>query len=132
MAPSTLHQIDFRSSSTEGISEQTGLPRISSDDWSTLFQLLARETERGKVLILLDEISWMASGDAGFLSKLKSAWDLYFSKNPRLMLILCGSVSSWIQKNIVSSTAFLGRPSRDIKLEELTLPGMQPILASAS
>jgi hypothetical protein len=38
------------------------------------------------------------------------------------MLILCGSVSSWIQKNIVSSTAFLGRPSRDIKLDELTLP----------
>jgi len=31
-------------------------------------------------------------------------------------------VSSWIQKNIVSSTAFLGRPSRDIKLDELTLP----------
>jgi uncharacterized protein len=104
------------------LSEQTGLPRVTTDDWSTLFQLLAREISRRKVLVLLDEISWMASGDAGFLSKLKSAWDLYFSKSPRLMLILCGSASSWIQKNIISSTAFLGRPSRDIKLEELTLP----------
>jgi len=36
------------------------------------------------------------------------------------MLILCGSVSSWIEKNIVSSTAFLGRPSRIIKLEALS------------
>jgi AAA+ ATPase superfamily predicted ATPase len=104
------------------LSEQTGLPRVTSDDWSTLLQLLAREIHRRKVVVLLDEISWMASGDAGFLSKLKSAWDLYFSKNSRLMLILCGSVSSWIQKNIISSTAFLGRPSRDIKLEEFTLP----------
>lgn len=89
---------------------------------ATLFQLLGREVRRGRVLILFDEISWMAHGDPTFLGKLKTAWDLHFSKNPRLMLILCGSVSSWIQKNIVSSTAFLGRPSRDIKLEELTLP----------
>lgn len=101
---------------------QTGLPKLSSDDWGTLFQLLARETSHGQVIILLDEISWMASADPGFLAKLKTAWDLYFNKNSRLMLILCGSVSSWIQKNIISSTAFLGRPSRDIHLEELTLP----------
>lgn len=107
---------------TRLLSEQTGLPKLTSDDWATLFQLLARETARGRVIILLDEISWMAFGDPTFLSKLKTAWDLYFSKNPKLMLILCGSVSSWIQKNIISSTAFLGRPSRDIKLDELTLP----------
>jgi uncharacterized protein len=107
---------------TRLLSEQTGLPKLTSDDWAALFQLLARETARGRVIILLDEISWMAFGDPTFLSKLKSSWDLYFSKNPKLMLILCGSVSSWIQKNIVSSTAFLGRPSRDIKLDELTLP----------
>ena len=104
------------------LSHHTGLPKLTSEDWATLFQLLARETSRGRVIILLDEISWMAHGDATFLSKLKTAWDLHFSKNPKLMLILCGSVSSWIQKNIVSSTAFLGRPSRDIKLDELTLP----------
>ncbi|MGH8295082.1 MAG: AAA family ATPase [Steroidobacteraceae bacterium] len=104
------------------LSAQTDLPRLSSDDWATLFQLLGREVRRGRVLVLFDEISWMAHGDPTFLGKLKTAWDLHFSKSPRLMLILCGSVSSWIQKNIVSSTAYLGRPSRDIKLEELTLP----------
>lgn len=104
------------------LSEQTDLPRLSSDDWATLFQLLAREVQRGQVLVLFDEISWMAHGDPTFLGKLKTAWDLQFSKNSKLMLILCGSISSWIQRNIVSSTAFLGRPSRDIRLDELTLP----------
>jgi AAA+ ATPase superfamily predicted ATPase len=103
------------------LSEQTGLPRVQSDDWGTLFDLLAREVARGQRVVLLDEISWMADKDPTFLGKLKTAWDVQFCKNPRLMLILCGSVSSWIQKNIVSSTAFLGRPSRDIKLEELSL-----------
>jgi uncharacterized protein len=104
------------------LGEQTGLPEVKSDDWATLFLLLARETTRGRLVVLLDEISWMADKDPTFLGKLKTIWDTHLSKNPRLMLILCGSVSSWIQKNIISSTAFLGRPSRDIKLEELSLP----------
>jgi len=104
------------------LGEQAGLPAVRSDDWGVLFELLARETARGQVIVLFDEISWMADKDPTFLGKLKTAWDTHFSGNPRLMLILCGSVSSWIQKNIISSTAFLGRPSRDIKLEELTLP----------
>ena len=37
------------------------------------------------------------------------------------MLIICGSVSSWIEKNILSNTGFLGRISIDLVLEELPL-----------
>lgn len=45
----------------------------------------------------------------------------FFKKNRKLILILCGSVSSWIEKNIVSSTGFMGRPSLYMTLEELLL-----------
>lgn len=82
---------------------------------------MATHTAKGKVVILFDEISWMGSTDATFLSKLKNAWDLQFSKNPQLMLVLCGSVSSWIEKHIISSTAFLGRPSLYLQLDALPL-----------
>lgn len=37
------------------------------------------------------------------------------------MLILCGSISSWIEKNILSSTAFLGRIHYVMTLNELPL-----------
>ncbi len=37
------------------------------------------------------------------------------------MLVLCGSISTWIEKNIISHTGFLGRVSLDIVLEELPL-----------
>ena len=30
-------------------------------------------------------------------------WDLWFKKNPSLILMLCGSASSWIEKNILSN-----------------------------
>ncbi len=58
---------------------------------------------------------------AMFLGKLKTAWDLYFKNNPQLILILCGSISSWIEENILSSTGFMGRISLDMILEELPL-----------
>ncbi len=100
---------------------QLGLPGLKSYDWGDIFTLLSRQTATGHVIILLDEISWMGSKDPTFLGKLKNAWDLEFSRNPELMLIVCGSVSSWIEKNIISSTAFLGRPSLYMHLEELPL-----------
>jgi hypothetical protein len=90
-------------------------------DWGDLFTLLAKQTSEGRVVILFDEISWMGSKDPTFLGKLKNAWDLQFSKNNKLLLIICGSVSSWIEKNIISSTEFLGRPSLYLHLEELHL-----------
>jgi uncharacterized protein len=100
-------------------SEKFGIPKFSMDDWGSLFTLLAQRTEKGRVVILLDEISWMGSLDPTFLGKLKNAWDMQFKKNPKLMLVLCGSVSSWIEKNIISNTLFLGRPSLYITLPEL-------------
>lgn len=103
------------------LGKQIGLSGISAPDWSTLFSLLAHHTNQGPVIILLDEISWMGSKDPSFLGKLKNAWDLEFKKNPDLILILCGSVSTWIEENIISSTAFFGRISLLLKLEELPL-----------
>ena len=55
------------------------------------------------------------------IGKLKIAWDLYFSKHPKLILVLCGSISPWIEKNILSSTGFFGRISLTITLKELHL-----------
>lgn len=100
---------------------QTGLPEIKADDWSKLFLLLAEKVKQGRVIILFDEISWMGSKDFDFLGKLKNAWDLYFKKNQELILVLCGSVSSWIEKNIVNSTGFMGRPSMYMTLGELSV-----------
>ncbi len=98
-----------------------GFPAIKADDWNDLLFSLANETKKGQVVILLDEISWMGSKDPHFLGKLKNTWDLYFSRNPKLILIICGSASSWIEKNILSSTDFLGRISLTLTLRELSL-----------
>lgn len=103
------------------LSNKLGLPELKATDWSDLFSLLAKYTHQGRVIILLDEISWMGSKDPTFLGKLKNAWDMEFKMNSQLILILCGSVSTWIEKNIISSTGFFGRISLYPTLDELTL-----------
>lgn len=102
--------------------QQTGLPEIKTDDWSKLFALLAERVKKGRYIIFFDEITWMGDGDPTFLSKLKNAWELYYKKNPQLILILCGSISAWIEKNILSSTGYFGRIAKKISLKELSLP----------
>lgn len=100
---------------------RAGVPGVHPDDWGNMFWHLSKHTDRGRILIVFDEISWMGSKESEFLGKLKNSWDMYFSKNPQLILILCGSISSWIEENILSSTGFVGRVIMDLVLEELPL-----------
>jgi len=84
--------------------------------------LYAGLTSTGKHLILLHEISWMGGEDKDFAGKLKGAWDNHFKKNDALNLVLCGSVTTWIEENILQDKGFVGRVSLDIVLKELSLP----------
>ncbi|MFO1259251.1 MAG: ATP-binding protein [Gammaproteobacteria bacterium] len=97
------------------------IPNIHFEDWGDLFWYLADKLPKKRVILVFDEISWMGSKDPDFLGKLKMAWDLYFKKNNELMLILCGSVSAWIEKNIIAGTGFVGRISCTLTLGELSL-----------
>jgi AAA+ ATPase superfamily predicted ATPase len=103
------------------INRQLGIPSPRADDWNTLLWSLADRTRAGRQLIVLDEINWLGSKDPTFLGKLKNAWDAELSKNPRLILILSGSLSGWIERNILHHTGFLGRVSLDFTLQELPL-----------
>jgi AAA+ ATPase superfamily predicted ATPase len=104
------------------IHRQLGLPGLMGvKDWGDLFTIVAEATQKEELVILFDEITWMGSKDAVFLGKLKVVWDQQFKKNPNLILVLCGSLSSWIEKNIISSTGFLGRISLKLTLNDLSL-----------
>lgn len=88
--------------------------------WLEIFEFLAQlANEKKTQIIVLDEISWIGSKDPDFLGYLKMAWDKHFSLMPQMILIVCGSVSSWIEKNILSNTGFVGRISTILQLKEL-------------
>jgi AAA+ ATPase superfamily predicted ATPase len=111
-----------RSAFVNQMQRELDLPPVQHDDWLDIFVHLARATQDSRSIVLLDEVSWMGKDDPEFLPKLKLAWDGCFKDNPNLILILCGSVSSWLERNILSNTGFVGRVSLHLRVEELSLP----------
>lgn len=106
----------------EVLSELTGCDSSKVDNWFAAFSRLEKQIDdTKKTVIMLDEISWMAGDDANFPGKLRTAWETLFHRHEHLILVVCGSVSSWIRKNILGNTGFTGRFSRDYVLQELTL-----------
>ena len=98
-----------------------GVPAMLFASWHDALSTLAGLTKTGETIILLDEISWIASKDKDFAGRLKGIWDTQFKSNNRLILILCGSVTSWIDDNILNDKGFMGRVSLTITLDELPL-----------
>lgn len=92
-------------------------PPMTFLDWSDAFEHLSLHIKPGDI-ILLDEISWMGADDSSFIPKLKAWWDM---QTEHILLIFCGSVSTWIEKNILKSTAFFGRVNLTISLEPLSI-----------
>ena len=102
---------------------------LQSDDsgepcpnWARAFSALDRQIrDDERTVVLLDEISWMGYFDPHFADVLKIAWDTMFKRHDRLVMVLCGSVSSWIKDNIIDNSAYLGRRSGDFVIGELPL-----------
>lgn len=104
------------------LADQSDAERAAPVSWSDAFRRLSREIrDDERTVVLLDEISWLAHFDDAFADDLKIAWDNVLKKHDRLVLVLCGSVSSWIRDNIVDNGAYVGRRSLDVVVRELPL-----------
>lgn len=103
------------------LAQNLKIPPITFTDWTDAFTYLEMHLADLPTIVLFDEISWMGSKDPTFIPKLKAWWDLFLQKSCRTILILCGSVSTWIEDNILKSTAFFGRISLEMTLDELSL-----------
>ena len=113
---------DQRAAFGSQLALQSNLPELIPDTWLKAFHLLSSTIQDDSwTVVLLDEISWMGRYAPEFPGALKVAWDNYFKKHNKLILVLCGSVSRWITDNIVKSSGFLGRRSLNFILPELPL-----------
>ena len=104
------------------LAAQTGCEETPPSNWLNAFIRLDKELEDSRrMVVLLDEVSWMAHYDNTFSGTLKIAWDNYFKKHPKLVFVVCGSVSTWIRDNIIEDGSFYGRRSLDLIVPELPL-----------
>ena len=106
----------------KALAEQTDAPSDPVSNWIEAFHRLDGQIDGEKrTVVLLDEVSWMGGYDVNYPGALRTAWETYFHRHPRLVVAVCGSVSAWIKANILDNTGFTGRFSRDYVLPELNL-----------
>ena len=104
------------------LARETQTPILTLKNWTDAFFWLDHYIDDTKrTVVLLDEISWMGGYNPLFPSILRKAWERYFHRHDKLIFVICGSVSAWIKENLLDSTGFAGRFSRDYVLPELSL-----------
>ena len=125
LAPDESHEVTNEDQLNEfatTLARHTNSPVLSLPNWKDAFFWLDRAIDDTKrTVILLDEISWMGGYDPNFPAILRNAWETWLHRHEKLVLVVCGSVSAWIMKNILGNTGFTGRFSRDCVLPELSI-----------
>lgn len=113
------NQIELRAFA-EQLAAQTGAESTVPSNWLNAFIRLDKEIkDDGWTVVLLDEIAWFGYYDPMFSDVVRIAWENYWRKHDRLIVVVCGSVSSWIRDNIIDNKAFRGRRSLDMIVPEL-------------
>jgi len=103
-----------------------GLKDASPTSWLEAFSLLRKLIESsnrvGKKVVFIDELSWFDTPRSGFLTGLEFFWNSWASSRADVLLIVCGSVSSWmINKLIKNHGGLYNRVTQRMKLEPFTL-----------
>lgn len=112
----------------------------TAKDWFDAFEQLrdllesdevVRDESTGKMVVFMDELPWLDTARSGFLEALEFFWNSWASARNDLLLIACGSATSWIIKNLLNNHGGLhNRVTGVIRLEPFTLAETEQLLRS--
>ena len=114
-----------------GLNEYGFADKSLPEDWFEAFARLRKLLENEKVyrepinnkrVVFLDELPWMDTARSDFKSALDFFWNSWASSQEDLVLIACGSATSWIINNLLTQKkGFHNRVTRQIHLAPFTL-----------
>ena len=94
-------------------------------DWFEAFDFLRDviELEKpGKKIVFLDELPWMDTAKSSFVSALEHFWNGWASGRDDVVLIVCGSATSWIINKVLNDHGGLhNRVTKRIPLRPFSL-----------
>ncbi len=107
---------------------------VRPQTWLQAFSLLSNSLNKlrsnKKKVLFFDEIPWMDSPRSGFLAAFANFWNSYCTKKTDIIVVICGSATSWVINKIVKSKGGLhNRLNRTIRLEPFTLWETKQFLA---
>ena len=103
-------------------------------NWLEAFELLKdliRNSAEKKKVIFLDELSWMDTHGSDFVMALEGFWNGWASARTDILLIVCGSVTSWMLSKIIHNKGGLyNRLSCRIHLQPFSLKECEEYIQS--
>ena len=99
-APKKEQLTEFRESLRKAGLKRCKMPRT----WFEAFHLLETVLEQSpdkKKMVFLDELPWMDTPKSQFVSALEHFWNGWANMRNDIVLIVCGSATSWIVKKII-------------------------------
>jgi len=94
-------------------------------DWFEAFEALGDFLETlpvGRKVLFLDELPWMDTGRGDFVNALEHFWNGWASARKDVLLIACGSATSWMINKVIKDRGGLhNRVTRNIYLSPFTL-----------
>ncbi len=91
---------NFATELSDQMKEDIAVPK----DWTDAFRLLRNYLkslpEDEKHVVFFDEFPWFDTRNSGFLSAFEHFWNDFGCSLPNLILIICGSATTWMTKNI--------------------------------
>ncbi len=119
MAAQLLHF--YHSLKNHGLQDEEP-PKSWLEAFYLLEKLLNQKDDGTRMLVFLDELPWMDTPRSGFITALEGFWNTWGCHRKNLMLIVCGSASSWILDHLINNHGGLyGRVTCEIKLSPFTL-----------
>ena len=102
--------------------------------WFEAFDRLKALGERSAVakkIIFIDEMPWMDKPNANFIPALENFWNAWASARKDVLLIICGSATSWMLKKVIHSKGGLhNRVTYRIPLRPFTLAECEELASS--
>ena len=95
------------------------------ESWIEAFSMLnelIKASRRKRKVIFIDEMPWMDTPRSFFVSALEYFWNNMASARKDVLLIVCGSATSWVINKIIKNHGGLhNRVTRQIQLQPFTL-----------
>ena len=122
--------MNFHFSMKRSAKQEFSVPNSWLEAFEQLIALLETLPQKRKV-IFMDEISWLDTQKSGFLTALEHFWNGWACSKRDIMLIVCGSATSWIMNNLINNRGGLyNRITASIQLLPFTLHETELFLKS--
>ena len=92
------------------------------DSFEQLKHLLEFSANKKKKVVFIDELPWMDTHRSDFIASLEHFWNSWASSRPDVLLIVCGSATSWMINKLIKNRGGLhNRVTHRMYLEPFTL-----------